>query len=144
MLTKLTCQRRRFAQNDTSFQHYDSINKTLTSGLSLRPVKMIKKRKSSLSSDSNACRLKSSSICTSVLSNDIFRNALLALVIVLCYGNSLTGQFLHDDIPAIVDNPDVIGTRSFVELFTNDFWGMSMSHSASHKSYRPITTITFR
>lgn len=73
---------------------------------------------------------------------------LISLVIVaLCsitYWNSLNGDFVHDDLPAIVQNPDVLGTTSIRKLFTNDFWGRPMSDPESHKSYRPITTLTFR
>ena len=168
MWTKHTCQRRLSIQNDPfTF----SKNKTSTSGLCRTLLSNIKNRKSKESSriprssfsPSNTC-LKSSSSCTahktsSSLSSsivtstisgwisnniDLFLNVILALVILLCYFNSLNGHFLHDDIPAIVDNPDVIGTRSFLQLFRDDFWGMHMSNNASHKSYRPITTITFR
>lgn len=68
-------------------------------------------------------------------------------IIILCsitYWNSLNGDFVHDDLPAIVQNPDVLGTTSIRQLFANDFWGRSMSDPESHKSYRPITTLTFR
>ena len=48
-----------------------------------------------------------------------------SLVIVaccMCYWNSLSGEFVHDDIVAIVKNPDV--TRSSVwNIFWNDFLG---------------------
>ncbi|CAK1577847.1 unnamed protein product [Parnassius mnemosyne] len=63
---------------------------------------------------------------------------------VLSYVNSLNGDFVHDDIPAIVTNGDVIGINSFKELFLNDFWGTPMSDASSHKSYRPLTTLSFR
>ena len=29
-------------------------------------------------------------------------------------------------------------------ILSNDFWGTPLSHSGSHKSYRPIVTLTFR
>jgi hypothetical protein len=29
-------------------------------------------------------------------------------------------------------------------MWTNDFWGTPLSHSGSHKSFRPLTTLTFR
>ena len=68
----------------------------------------------------------------------------ILLVSFLCYANSLEGQFVHDDIPAICTNPDVLGRTSLAELFVNDFWGKPMAHPDSHKSYRPLTTLTFR
>lgn len=47
--------------------------------------------------------------------------------------------------PALqINNPDVLGTRPFWAVFGNDFWGASLTATASHKSYRPLTTITFR
>lgn len=60
------------------------------------------------------------------------------------YFNSLGGDFVHDDIPAIVRNQDVLGTTGLGQLLLNDFWGTPMSHPASHKSYRPLTVLTFR
>ena len=69
-----------------------------------------------------------------------------SLVIVacfICYWNSLSGEFVHDDIVAIVKNPDV--TRSSVwNIFWNDFWGKSLLDPTSHKSYRPLCVLTFR
>ena len=69
-----------------------------------------------------------------------------SLVIVaccMCYWNSLSGEFVHDDIVAIVKNPDV--TRSSVwNIFWNDFWGKSLLDPTSHKSYRPLCVLTFR
>jgi hypothetical protein len=60
------------------------------------------------------------------------------------YFNSLNGDFVHDDIPAIVRNQDVLGTNGLAQILVNDFWGTPMSHAASHKSYRPLTVLTFR
>ena len=64
------------------------------------------------------------------------------------YANSLQGDFLHDDIPAIVRNPNVNLSRALNgtthSVFTDDFWGTPMSSPVSHKSYRPITTLLFR
>ena len=66
------------------------------------------------------------------------------LVAFISYLNGLHGYFLHDDIFAIKNNRDVTGTNSVIKLWTNDFWGKSMSDNSSHKSYRPITVLTFR
>ncbi|KAK8725792.1 hypothetical protein OTU49_010486 [Cherax quadricarinatus] len=63
---------------------------------------------------------------------------------VLVYSNGLTGDFVHDDISAITTNPDVLGTSTVSQVFFNDFWGRSLWDSLSHKSYRPLTTLTFR
>ena len=66
------------------------------------------------------------------------------LLSLLVYLNTLRGDFVHDDIPAIVNNPDVNGKNSVLELFSNDFWGEPMSSVTSHKSYRPLTILLFR
>ncbi|XP_045491997.1 protein O-mannosyl-transferase TMTC1-like [Colias croceus] len=70
--------------------------------------------------------------------------ALVASVGALTYSNSLNGDFVHDDIPAIVSNGDVNGANSVLRIFKDDFWGTPMSDVHSHKSYRPLTTLTFR
>nr|XP_054920512.1 protein O-mannosyl-transferase TMTC1-like [Dermacentor andersoni] len=74
-------------------------------------------------------------------------------VAVLCYMNSLDGDFVHDDMVAVVGNPDVTGenrrhalssSSSSSSLWTNDFWGRPMADPRSHKSYRPLTVLSFR
>lgn len=70
--------------------------------------------------------------------------AIVASVGAVTYSNSLSGEFVHDDIPAIVTNSDVTGANPVLRIFENDFWGTPMSDPGSHKSYRPLTTLTFR
>lgn len=72
------------------------------------------------------------------------RCALLAALCVLCYGNSLHGELVHDDVWAIVNNPDVRADSSLGGVFSNDFWGKRMSDNTSHKSYRPLCILTFK
>lgn len=46
---------------------------------------------------------------------------------------------------AILQNDDVTsGESRLSHILSNDFWGTPLSHSGSHKSYRPIVTLTFR
>jgi hypothetical protein len=67
-----------------------------------------------------------------------------ALVAVLCYTNSLEGDFLFDDTSIIVDNKDVTDPKApLSDLFNHDFWGQSLDRR-SHKSYRPLTVLSFR
>lgn len=68
----------------------------------------------------------------------------VAVIAITCYLNGLNGDFVHDDIPAIEQNRDVLGLTSMPEVFINDFWGTSMGDPASHKSYRPLTVLSFR
>lgn len=70
--------------------------------------------------------------------------ALVTLVAVICYVNGLNGDFVHDDIPAVTMNKDVLALSPVSEVFKNDFWGTPMADVNSHKSYRPLTTLTFR
>uniref|UniRef100_A0AAR2JB54 dolichyl-phosphate-mannose--protein mannosyltransferase n=1 Tax=Pygocentrus nattereri TaxID=42514 RepID=A0AAR2JB54_PYGNA len=69
--------------------------------------------------------------------------ALLAAC-ALCYRNSLRGEFVHDDVWAIVNNPDVRPGSSLRSIFTDDFWGKRMADNTSHKSYRPLCILTFK
>ncbi|CAL4094787.1 unnamed protein product, partial [Meganyctiphanes norvegica] len=69
---------------------------------------------------------------------------IIVAVATLLYINGIWGDFVHDDLSAIVDNPDVQGTRPIWRIFVNDFWGKPMKDPLSHKSYRPLTILTFR
>uniref|UniRef100_A0A8C1BG75 dolichyl-phosphate-mannose--protein mannosyltransferase n=1 Tax=Cyprinus carpio carpio TaxID=630221 RepID=A0A8C1BG75_CYPCA len=74
----------------------------------------------------------------------LLRYAALVAVCALCYSNSLWGEFVHDDIWAITNNPDVRPGSSLQSIFTNDFWGKRMADNTSHKSYRPLCILTFK
>lgn len=69
---------------------------------------------------------------------------IVVLTALGCYLNSLPAGLVHDDVFAIKDNGDVTTGTPLHQLFLNDFWGKAMSDPTSHKSYRPITVITFR
>ncbi len=45
---------------------------------------------------------------------------------------------------AILKNPDLQSDTPKINLFYNDFWGTPLTHSGSHKSYRPLCVLTFR
>uniref|UniRef100_A0A8C5MUF3 dolichyl-phosphate-mannose--protein mannosyltransferase n=1 Tax=Leptobrachium leishanense TaxID=445787 RepID=A0A8C5MUF3_9ANUR len=62
----------------------------------------------------------------------------------LCFAQSLMGEFVHDDVWAILNNPDSRGETPLRNIFMNDFWGKAMSDNTSHKSYRPLCVLTFR
>eukprot|EP01039_Chlorochromonas_danica_P002189 gene2189-2389_t len=68
----------------------------------------------------------------------------LAIVIVLLYANSLDGNFVWDDRAAIVRNEDIRSHSSIFSLFLHDFWGQDIRLRLSHKSYRPLTVLTFK
>uniref|UniRef100_A0AAY5F596 dolichyl-phosphate-mannose--protein mannosyltransferase n=1 Tax=Electrophorus electricus TaxID=8005 RepID=A0AAY5F596_ELEEL len=70
--------------------------------------------------------------------------AALVALCALCYGNSLWGEFVHDDVWAILNNPDVRPGSSLRNIFADDFWGKKMADNTSHKSYRPLCVLTFK
>lgn len=52
---------------------------------------------------------------------------------------------MFDDHRAILTNDDLDSEKTSIwGVFTNDFWGGHMSRSESHKSYRPLTVLTYR
>ncbi|XP_009857867.3 protein O-mannosyl-transferase TMTC2 [Ciona intestinalis] len=66
------------------------------------------------------------------------------LTAVLVYWNTFQADFVYDDLKAIVNNPDVTQASPIANIFKNDFWGTPLTHTGSHRSYRPLTTLTFR
>ncbi|XP_003748159.1 protein O-mannosyl-transferase TMTC3 [Galendromus occidentalis] len=68
----------------------------------------------------------------------VFSSAVLVYLPVLRY------PLLYDDVAAVERNPDVFAPFSLRSLLTNDFWGTPLTANFSHKSYRPLTVLTFR
>ena len=63
----------------------------------------------------------------------------------LSYWSSLDGDFVFDDHRGVLTNDDLdAGKTSLLEVFQHDFWGGLMSRKESHKSYRPLTVLTYR
>ncbi|GFR64242.1 transmembrane and TPR repeat-containing protein 4-like [Elysia marginata] len=62
---------------------------------------------------------------------------------VLCFVNSYDGDFVFDDSEAIVNNNDLLPSTPLLSIFQHDFWGKKLGNH-SHKSYRPLTVLTFR
>ena len=63
----------------------------------------------------------------------------------LSYLSSLDGDFVFDDHRGILTNDDLDTSKtSLFDLFQHDFWGGHMSRVESHKSYRPLTVLTYR
>ena len=92
---------------------------------------------------SDAGAAASSSRVTAALGPALSYLAVAALAAGV-YWNSVDGQFVHDDIVAIVKNDDVRPTTRLVDILQHDFWGQSISFERSHKSYRPLCVATFR
>ncbi|KAK5975041.1 hypothetical protein GCK32_001397 [Trichostrongylus colubriformis] len=68
---------------------------------------------------------------------------LVAITAIFVYSNTFTADFVYDDSQAIVSNPVVTGDVPAIQAWTLDFWGHRLTRG-SHKSYRPLTTLTFR
>jgi hypothetical protein len=79
-----------------------------------------------------------------LLGSSCAQHLLLVSLSLLCFGTSFDGDFVFDDSEAIVNNGDVRGSNGLTQLLTNDFWGHSIRSLDSHKSYRPLTVLTFR
>ncbi|CAH1798791.1 unnamed protein product [Owenia fusiformis] len=69
---------------------------------------------------------------------------LCCLLSLLLYWNTLNADFCYDDSRAIQKNPDLLPETPISDIFYNDFWGTPLTHSGSHKSYRPLCVLTFR
>lgn len=69
---------------------------------------------------------------------------IVAFISVLCYGNSYYGAFVFDDSEAVINNHDVNLETPVIKIFSHDFWGTRLTNHASHKSYRPLTILSFR
>ncbi|MEW5299918.1 MAG: hypothetical protein WDW36_002888 [Sanguina aurantia] len=69
----------------------------------------------------------------------------VGLVAVAVNFNTLPAEFAFDDYFAVVYNGDVNrDANPIVQLLSHDFWGQSISSDMSHKSYRPLTALSFR
>uniref|UniRef100_A0A0B7A7K4 dolichyl-phosphate-mannose--protein mannosyltransferase n=1 Tax=Arion vulgaris TaxID=1028688 RepID=A0A0B7A7K4_9EUPU len=69
---------------------------------------------------------------------------LTTLLATALYLNTLPANFAYDDSRAIQKNPDLLPETPLWNLFYDDFWGTPLTHSGSHKSYRPLCVLTFR
>ncbi|XP_046569570.1 protein O-mannosyl-transferase TMTC4-like [Haliotis rubra] len=70
-------------------------------------------------------------------------SVLVFCLAVLCFANSYDGEFVFDDLWAITNNKDILPETPLTAIFSHDFWGQLLDEK-SHKSYRPITVMTYR
>jgi protein O-mannosyl-transferase len=81
------------------------------------------------------------------MTNSMYKYDYIYTFICSCmmYLNTLNAGLLYDDETGVVRNPCVVDKRSTIyDVFRSDFWGYPLHMAASHKSYRPITTLSFR
>lgn len=133
----------------------ENYNHLKSSSCSLRDAKTLHKCRPRCVSLTSELHIKDSALARAIITfwckarSDRYRRLIvhtsLFLITFVCYANAIRGDFVHDDLEAIVRNPDVTSSdRSVFQLFRNDFWGRPMSDPLSHKSYRPITVLSFR
>jgi hypothetical protein len=66
-------------------------------------------------------------------------------VTMTTFTNTLSCGFVWDDRVAILNNMDIRTNASGVlDLFEHDFWGAPLRSASSHKSFRPLTVLSFR
>ncbi|KAM6448587.1 protein O-mannosyl-transferase TMTC4 isoform 2-T2 [Liasis olivaceus] len=70
--------------------------------------------------------------------------AIVGFLSIICFVNSYDGDFVFDDSEAIINNKDLRADTPLGDLWHHDFWGSKLSSNTSHKSYRPLTVLTFR
>lgn len=74
-----------------------------------------------------------------------WKQLLVGCLSLICYINSIWGEFVFDDHEALLGNKDVDpSSTSLIQVFKNDFWGTRILSTSSHKSYRPLAIISFR
>lgn len=70
---------------------------------------------------------------------------LVALATFLVFSNSLFCDFTFDDNSAVVGNTYIrTNETSWWSVFLVDYWGTPIMSEQSHKSYRPLTLLSFR
>ena len=69
----------------------------------------------------------------------------LALYLVPIFQHNPHGGPTLDELHIMSnDNLDIQGESSLQQIFTNDYWGRPMQSESSHKSWRPLTVLSFR
>jgi hypothetical protein len=67
----------------------------------------------------------------------------IGFVAILATWNTRFNEFVWDDRAALILNQDIRAVN-WTDLFLHDFWGTPIHLPSSHKSYRPLTVLTFR
>ncbi|VIP00336.1 Uncharacterized protein BM_BM14327, partial [Brugia malayi] len=69
-----------------------------------------------------------------------FHLTIITVAAILSFSGNINGNFVFDDREAIINNKAI---RQIGKILESDFWGYPIRSTRSHKSYRPVTTITF-
>ncbi|XP_071831327.1 protein O-mannosyl-transferase TMTC3-like isoform X2 [Apostichopus japonicus] len=76
--------------------------------------------------------------------SNLLPSLILLVACIICYSNSLQNGLCFDDTKVIIGNMDIRTTTPLQQLFLNDYWGRPLHEATSHKSYRPLTILSFR
>ena len=68
--------------------------------------------------------------------------ALLLLLALLPYANTLTAGFVYDDFPQVVDNPYILSFSHLREIFFSNVWSFQGAQGTTNY-YRPIMTLGY-
>ena len=71
-------------------------------------------------------------------------SVLISFLAMFTFWETRRAGFVWDDRAAIQGNRDVTSNQSLFNVFKNDFWGLAINTTDSHKSYRPLCVLTFR
>eukprot|EP00935_MAST-01C_sp_MAST-1C-sp1_P001709 g1709.t1 len=74
----------------------------------------------------------------------LVRHLLIGAVTFACFRNAFDCEFVYDDPGAILANVDVVSPIDWQRLLSHDFWGRDLEEPVSHRSFRPITVLSFR
>ena len=70
--------------------------------------------------------------------------AICAATALLMYINTYNNQLVFDDRAVVQENNDLRPNSPWTNLLWHDFWGDELHHHKSHKSFRPITSASFK
>jgi tetratricopeptide (TPR) repeat protein len=70
---------------------------------------------------------------------NILITLIIILVTILCFANSLSGEFICDDHVLIEENPDIKAISNIFHLLLGTYWGEGNPNGL----YRPLTHISF-
>ena len=72
----------------------------------------------------------------------MFHTTLLVLASCVPFIPGISDEFVFDDLPAVKNNKDIMNPDPFI-ILQHDFWGDNITWRHSHKSYRPVTSLTY-
>ena len=78
-----------------------------------------------------------------IISRPWFWTGLIAIIAYIDI-RALSGGYVYDDAGSVIKNVVVNGMVDWKEVFNRDYWGTEMNQIQSHKSFRPITTLTLK